>query len=45
MCLVCGRDNPFGLQARFYELAPDEAAAAGAAEPTAAGNRRAGGRP
>jgi len=25
MCLVCGADNPFGLQARFYEL---EAAAA-----------------
>jgi acyl-coenzyme A thioesterase PaaI-like protein len=24
MCLVCGRDNPFGLHARFYELAPDE---------------------
>ena len=23
MCLVCGRDNPFGLHARFYELAPD----------------------
>jgi acyl-coenzyme A thioesterase PaaI-like protein len=20
MCLVCGADNPFGLQARFYEL-------------------------
>ncbi len=29
MCLVCGRDNPFGLHARFYELAPDEPAAAG----------------
>ena len=27
MCLVCGADNPFGLQARFYEL---EAGAAGA---------------
>ena len=27
MCLVCGRDNPFGLHARFYELAPDEPAA------------------
>jgi uncharacterized protein (TIGR00369 family) len=26
MCLVCGADNPFGLQARFYEL---EAQAAG----------------
>ena len=24
MCLVCGRDNQFGLHARFYELAPDE---------------------
>jgi acyl-coenzyme A thioesterase PaaI-like protein len=24
MCLVCGRDNPFGLHARFFELAPDE---------------------
>jgi acyl-coenzyme A thioesterase PaaI-like protein len=24
MCLVCGRDNPFGLHARFYELAPEE---------------------
>jgi acyl-coenzyme A thioesterase PaaI-like protein len=24
MCLVCGRDNPFGLHARFYELAPGE---------------------
>ena len=36
MCLVCGRDNPFGLHARFYELAPDEPAAAGAgAEPPA----------
>ena len=30
MCLVCGRDNPFGLHARFYELAPEEPAAAGA---------------
>jgi acyl-coenzyme A thioesterase PaaI-like protein len=29
MCLVCGRDNPFGLHARFYELAPDEPSAAG----------------
>ena len=37
MCLVCGRDNPFGLHARFYELAPDEPAAAGAgAGPAAA---------
>ena len=24
MCLVCGADNPFGLRARFYELAPDD---------------------
>jgi acyl-coenzyme A thioesterase PaaI-like protein len=31
MCLVCGRDNPFGLHARFYELAPDEPATAGPA--------------
>jgi acyl-coenzyme A thioesterase PaaI-like protein len=30
MCLVCGRDNPFGLHARFFELAPDESAAADA---------------
>jgi acyl-coenzyme A thioesterase PaaI-like protein len=30
MCLVCGRDNPYGLHARFYELAPEEPAAAGA---------------
>jgi acyl-coenzyme A thioesterase PaaI-like protein len=30
MCLICGRDNAFGLHARFYELAPDEAADAGA---------------
>ena len=29
MCLVCGRDNPFGLHAHFYELAPDEPTAAG----------------
>ena len=36
MCLVCGRDNPFGLHARFYELAPDEPAAAGAGEGSAA---------
>jgi hypothetical protein len=27
MCLVCGRDNPYGLHARFYELAPEEPAA------------------
>ena len=37
MCLVCGRDNPFGLHARFYELAPDEPAAAGAEAASAAG--------
>ena len=36
MCLVCGRDNPFGLHARFYELAPDEPAAAGGRGPTTA---------
>ena len=30
MCLVCGRDNPYGLHARFYELAPEQPAAAGA---------------
>jgi acyl-coenzyme A thioesterase PaaI-like protein len=38
MCLVCGRDNPLGLHARFYELAPEEPAASGAdTEPAAAG--------
>ncbi len=26
MCLVCGADNPFGLHARFYELAPEKGA-------------------
>ena len=37
MCLVCGRDNPFGLHARFYELAPEgPAAGAGDDAPTAA---------
>jgi uncharacterized protein (TIGR00369 family) len=30
MCLVCGRDNPLGLHARFYELAPEEPASSGA---------------
>ena len=35
MCLICGRDNAFGLHARYYELAPDEAAAAGAARGSA----------
>ena len=37
MCLVCGADNPFGLQARFYELeapvAPTGEAAASAGAP------------
>jgi hypothetical protein len=34
MCLVCGRDNPFGLHASFYELAaPDGAAEEAAADP------------
>jgi hypothetical protein len=33
MCLVCGRDNEFGLHARFFELAPDEPEALG--EPAA----------
>jgi acyl-coenzyme A thioesterase PaaI-like protein len=36
MCLICGRDNQFGLHARFYELAPDEPAAAGAGNEPAA---------
>jgi hypothetical protein len=37
MCLVCGRDNPLGLHARFYELAPQAPAAPGAdADPAAA---------
>jgi acyl-coenzyme A thioesterase PaaI-like protein len=32
MCLVCGADNPFGLQARFYELeAPGAQAGSGTA--------------
>ena len=39
MCLVCGADNPFGLQARFYEL---EAATAGA-DGSEAGGAEAGG--
>jgi hypothetical protein len=39
MCLVCGRDNEFGLHARFYELAADEPAAH---EPAAAGAPAAG---
>ena len=38
MCLVCGRDNPFGLQARFYELAPQDGAA-GEARSVPAGGR------
>jgi hypothetical protein len=41
MCLVCGRDNPFGLHARFYELAP-EGGAAGEAQSAPAGGRPAG---
>ena len=35
MCLVCGRDNPFGLHARFYALAPDEPPAVGDSRPSA----------
>jgi acyl-coenzyme A thioesterase PaaI-like protein len=36
MCLVCGRDNPLGLHARFYELAPEEPSTAGdSTEPAA----------
>jgi len=31
MCLVCGRDNPAGLHARYYELSPADPAASGAA--------------
>jgi acyl-coenzyme A thioesterase PaaI-like protein len=38
MCLVCGRDNPFGLHARFYELAPEDGAA-GVAQSAPAGGR------
>ena len=38
MCLVCGRDNPFGLHARFYELAPEDGAA-GEAQSDPAGGR------
>jgi acyl-coenzyme A thioesterase PaaI-like protein len=38
MCLVCGRDNPFSLHARFYELAP-EGGAAGEAQSAPAGGR------
>jgi acyl-coenzyme A thioesterase PaaI-like protein len=36
MCLVCGRDNPLGLHARFYELAPEEPSTAGASTEPAA---------
>ncbi|MCX6373812.1 MAG: PaaI family thioesterase [Actinobacteria bacterium] len=39
MCLVCGADNPFGLQARFYELE----APGGPAGDAQAGDRAAGG--
>jgi uncharacterized protein (TIGR00369 family) len=31
MCLVCGADNPFGLQARFYELEAAEGGGAASA--------------
>ena len=40
MCLVCGADNPFGLQARFYELeagAPGDGEEAGGGAAPAAG--------
>jgi acyl-coenzyme A thioesterase PaaI-like protein len=37
MCLVCGRDNPFGLHARFYELAAEEPGTAGTAVDAPAG--------
>ena len=30
MCLICGRDNPAGLHACYYELAPEGQAAPGA---------------
>jgi acyl-coenzyme A thioesterase PaaI-like protein len=44
MCLVCGADNPLGLQARFYELeavsAADSAEAGGAGESAAGGAGR-----
>lgn len=36
LCLVCGKDNPYGLHARFYELepgAPDGGDSAAAARP------------
>jgi len=42
MCLVCGRDNQFGLHARFYELAPDESPAAGASDGPAGSGPAAG---
>ena len=40
MCLVCGADNPFGLQARFYELeagTPRDGEEAGGGSVSAAG--------
>ena len=44
MCLVCGADNPFGLQARFYELeAPDGPAGDAHAGDAQAGDQTAGG--
>jgi acyl-coenzyme A thioesterase PaaI-like protein len=39
MCLVCGRDNPLGLHARFYELAPEGPAESGAVPSDPAGGR------
>ena len=39
MCLVCGADNPFGLQARFYELEAETVGAGG----SEAGGAEAGG--
>jgi acyl-coenzyme A thioesterase PaaI-like protein len=43
MCLVCGADNPFGLRARFYELAAaDGGAEAGGGAAPAAGSPAAG---
>jgi len=41
MCLVCGADNPFGLQARFYEL---EAGTQGEGEEAGGGSVSAAGR-
>ena len=44
MCLVCGADNPFGLQARFYELEAATAEAGGGAATAAGPVRAAAGR-